>query len=43
MLNEHIQSWYDAHAEEVKDLSRQIWTAAETALEEYESCRLTAA
>ena len=43
MLNEHIQNWYDAHAEEVKDLSRQIWTAAETALEEYESCRLTAA
>lgn len=43
MMNEHIASWYEAHGQEVKDLSKQLWELSETALEEYESCRLTAA
>ena len=43
MMNQHIASWYEAHGQEVKDLSKQLWELSETALEEYESCRLTAA
>ena len=43
MLNQHIQAWYDAYGQEVKDLAVKLWELAETALEEYESCKLTAA
>ena len=42
MLNQTIQSWYEAHGQEVKDLAMQLWELSETALEEYESCVLTA-
>lgn len=42
-MNEVIQAWYEKHGQEVKDFSKQLWELAETALEEYESCRLTAA
>ncbi|MBQ6545195.1 MAG: amidohydrolase [Lachnospiraceae bacterium] len=43
MLEQHIQNWYDQHAQEVMDFSKRLWELAETALLEYESCRLTAA
>lgn len=43
MLEKRIQEWYDNHGQEVKDLAKQLWELSETALEEYESCKLTAA
>lgn len=43
MLNKHIGAWYEAYGQEVKDLAKQLWELSETALEEYESCRITAA
>lgn len=43
MMNKAIAAWYEKHADEVKAFSKQLWELAETALEEYESCKLTAA
>ena len=43
MLNDIIARWYEAHGREVKELAKQLWELSETALEEYESCKLTAA
>lgn len=42
MMNEIIRRWYEENGEAVKEWSRKLWELSETALEEYESCRLTA-
>lgn len=42
MMNEIIAKWYDEHQDEVMELSKKIWDASEVAMEEFESCRLTA-
>ena len=43
MMNKAIAAWYDAYGQSVKDFSKQLWELSETALEEYESCAITAA
>ena len=43
MMNKAIGAWYDAYGQSVKDFSKQLWELSETALEEYESCAITAA
>lgn len=42
-MNSIIEKWYEKYGQEVKELSKQLWELAETALEEYKSCVLTAA
>lgn len=41
-MNKTIENWYLEHGQEVKDFSKKLWELSETALEEYESCALTA-
>lgn len=41
-MNDAIRSWYAQNEAAVKEWSRKLWELSETALEEYESCRLTA-
>lgn len=41
MLEKAIQSWFDKYGQEVKDLAKRLWELSETALEEYELCKLT--
>jgi len=42
MMNSAIAEWYDKYAEEVCLWSKKIWDAAEEAMEEFTSCKLTA-
>ena len=38
-----LEKWYEENGQYVKDLAKELWLLAETALEEYESCKITAA
>ena len=41
-MNETIQKWFDAHADEAKALARTLWEHPEGGLAEFESCRAVA-
>ena len=38
-MNATLQKWFEAHGEEIKDLSRKIWGKPEHPLEEYFACK----
>ena len=41
-MNQTIKAWYDRYGDEVCQWAKALWDAAETAMEEYESCRISA-